>query len=539
LLLLNVISSWTQWKKPNDWNLFFDDLQILGKPEIQSLIIWRNKIRSKLFKHLKEETDESTHKEETLDEIKMKEIDEEIKKMQKLKKHRLENEKKKQEKNELRQKISFINNADNQDEDNKGVEFDASLYEDIRKRNIDIEKLAEDNLQESEEESEDQNEEQDIELSDLSENDYYEMMNDDIEQNDALYEEEKNLVTGKKNKKTQKKSKKEDFEVEERQDQDLDMDDEDGEDEGDSEFDSDSNSDDIDDDKDDEDIEEAMEIDDHQHIKKRKKQVKFDEDLERDSILSDDKGEDLFENPLKSKSNLFKSEIKKPSDQNEEENESYDSNPEEEAIGKKRKRKDSGKKEDLEEVEKVNSESEYDTDEKAEIRAIAKKMLRKKERNRILNGSYNRYAFDDITNAPQWFADEENLYNRPNKPVTKEEIDLEKEELMKFNARVPRKVLEAKARKKKLLSRKLDKIKKQANYIVNQEEINEKVKVRHIEKLYKKEMNKNKKKTKYVVTTNKNGFSKSKGKGKNVKYVDKRMKKDAQAKKRRDKKKYR
>jgi len=469
----------------------------------------------------------------------MKEIDEEIKKMQKLKKHRLENEKKKQEKNELRQKISFINNADNQDEDNKGVEFDASLYEDIRKRNIDIEKLAEDNLQESEEESEDQNEEQDIELSDLSENDYYEMMNDDIEQNDALYEEEKNLVTGKKNKKTQKKSKKEDFEVEERQDQDLDMDDEDGEDEGDSEFDSDSNSDDIDDDKDDEDIEEAMEIDDHQHIKKRKKQVKFDEDLERDSILSDDKGEDLFENPLKSKSNLFKSEIKKPSDQNEEENESYDSNPEEEAIGKKRKRKDSGKKEDLEEVEKVNSESEYDTDEKAEIRAIAKKMLRKKERNRILNGSYNRYAFDDITNAPQWFADEENLYNRPNKPVTKEEIDLEKEELMKFNARVPRKVLEAKARKKKLLSRKLDKIKKQANYIVNQEEINEKVKVRHIEKLYKKEMNKNKKKTKYVVTTNKNGFSKSKGKGKNVKYVDKRMKKDAQAKKRRDKKKYR
>ena len=45
-------------KCPMDHKLYFEDLQILGKKEIQELIIWRNKIRSKLFKKEKKEQDE-------------------------------------------------------------------------------------------------------------------------------------------------------------------------------------------------------------------------------------------------------------------------------------------------------------------------------------------------------------------------------------------------------------------------------------------------------------------------------------------------
>ena len=56
-----------------------------------------------------------------------------------------------------------------------------------------------------------------------------------------------------------------------------------------------------------------------------------------------------------------------------------------------------------EKEESSSSESDddgYNSDEKAEIRAIAKKMLRKKERLKILNSSYNRYAFEDDEKVP-------------------------------------------------------------------------------------------------------------------------------------------
>jgi len=76
-------------------------------------------------------------------------------------------------------------------------------------------------------------------------------------------------------------------------------------------------------------------------------------------------------------------------------------------------------------------------------------MLRKKNRLNIFNKSYNRYAFDDLDQAPKWFVEDENQHNKPMKPVTKEEIQREKEELREINTKLPKKVLEAKNRKKK------------------------------------------------------------------------------------------
>lgn len=91
-----------------------------------------------------------------------------------------------------------------------------------------------------------------------------------------------------------------------------------------------------------------------------------------------------------------------------------------------------------------------DSDDIAEVRAIAKHMLRKKEREQMINDSYNRYSFfDDETNLPDWFVEDEQKTYVPNLPITKEEIESEKLALQEFNARPTKKVAEAKARKRK------------------------------------------------------------------------------------------
>ena len=180
-----------------------------------------------------------------------------------------------------------------------------------------------------------------------------------------------------------------------------------------------------------------------------------------------------------------------------------------------------------------NEEEGYNSDEKAEIRAIAKKMLRKKERLKILNSSYNRYAFEDDEKVPKWFLEDEAKHNKPIKPVTKAEVLAEKEYLRKITVRMPKKILEAKARKRNKLNKRLQKIRKQAEGIANQDEYTEISKVKQIEKLYKREINKSKEKKKYIISRS---WSNNKGKdSRNIRHVDRRMKKDKRAIKAREK----
>ena len=52
--------------------------------------------------------------------------------------------------------------------------------------------------------------------------------------------------------------------------------------------------------------------------------------------------------------------------------------------------------------------SSMDSDDIAETRALAKLMLRKKARNEILEGTYNRFAnHDDVEALPEWFVEDE------------------------------------------------------------------------------------------------------------------------------------
>ena len=536
-------------KQPKEYELYFDDLQVLGKKEMEELVIWRNKIRTKLNlsrkEGLNEKKEEDSDKKNEKDEKDItKEMDEEILKYEKQRKKRLEAQKNKQEKIELSNKRAFILQED-QPHDND-VEVDENMFEYIQRNKIDIENLEEPKEKEEEEE-EDENlgDFNEVNMSDLSEDDYIDMMNEDIEENKKLYEEEKEIARKKKKEKKEKKKKKGEIELVKNDnedneddlllDKDLESDeeeenegddsafyDEDDEEENDNEKDNDLPL-----DEEEEDLKNDIIIKNPLRKEKKKKEDKK-EDKKKDKKEKIEKKRDKIED---------KKEDKKDNEENEEDNLSYDSDLEEEEkkeekklLNKKTNRKNSG------DNSSSSSDSEndgYNSDDKAEIRAIAKKMLRKKERLKILNSSYNRYAFEDDGKVPKWFLEEESKHNKPQKPITKAEVLAEKEYLKKITVRMPKKVLEAKARKRNRLNKRLQKIKKQAENIASQDEYTELSKVKQIEKLYKREINRSKDKKKYIISRS---WANNKGKdGRNVRHVDRRLKKDKRAAKAREK----
>jgi AdoMet-dependent rRNA methyltransferase SPB1 len=219
---------------------------------------------------------------------------------------------------------------------------------------------------------------------------------------------------------------------------------------------------------------------------------------------------------------------------------------EEKEKKKKRDRKRKEKEDDeevgkgFEEVKAEKTYSDYDSDDIAEIRAIGKKMLRKKDRLELIDSAYNRYAFtEDPDTLPSWFAEEENKFNKPIPPVTKEEIRAEKKFLKEYNARPSAKIAEFKERKKRKMLKAMAKVRQKANQIANSDELNNGSKMRQIKKLYgqeKKKLDEKFNKRKSVVVAR--AFSKSapgKTQGRKYKMVDRRLKKDTRAMKRSEK----
>ena len=521
---LNVVQ-----KMPKDYLLYFDDLQVLGKKEMEELIIWRNKIRTKLNLSRKENNMEKEEKKEEDKKEKdvNEEMDEEIKKYEKQRKKRLEAQKKKQEKIELSNKKAFILQED-QPHDND-VENDDELYEYMQKNDIDIENLEEPKAEEEEEEDEEKDSKK-INYSDLTEDDYIDMMNEDIEENKRLYQEEKEIK--KRNKeKGEKKKKKGEIELVKNEEEEKDkiLDNEEIEEEEENEGDDSAL------------YDEEEEEDDNEENEEDKELPLVEEEIKNDIIIN---------NPLRKAKKIEQGnkdiskniKNKKADDQSEEEdnNLSYDTdeelNEEKKDINENNNNNNLLNKKTNRPKDESSSDEEsdgYNSDDKAEIRAIAKKMLRKKERLKILNSSYNRYAFEDDGKVPKWFLEDESKHNKPQKPITKAEVLAEKEYLKKITVRMPKKVLEAKARKRNRLNKRLQKIKKQAEGIANQDEYTEISKVKQIEKLYKREINKSKEKKKYIISRS---WNNNKGKdSRNVRHVDRRMKKDKRAVKAREK----
>eukprot|EP01017_Pseudomicrothorax_dubius_P028190 TRINITY_DN3334_c0_g1_i2.p1 TRINITY_DN3334_c0_g1~~TRINITY_DN3334_c0_g1_i2.p1 ORF type:complete len:816 (-),score=275.40 TRINITY_DN3334_c0_g1_i2:86-2533(-) len=194
--------------------------------------------------------------------------------------------------------------------------------------------------------------------------------------------------------------------------------------------------------------------------------------------------------------------------------------------------KDGGK-----EIEFVPAErkfEDYDVDSLAETLALAKKMLRKKDREEIIDATYDRRSMDMFEGAPAWFLEDEREHNFKILPITKEEYAAEKARLLAIEARPVKKVAEAKIRNKKRAMKKLKKAEEKAEKIMEEDGVSEAGKLKEVHKIYKKEIASLKREKKYVVA--RKGTAKIQGKSgkpsRFTKFVDRRMKKDKRAEKR-------
>jgi AdoMet-dependent rRNA methyltransferase SPB1 len=109
-----------------------------------------------------------------------------------------------------------------------------------------------------------------------------------------------------------------------------------------------------------------------------------------------------------------------------------------EAGKSKASTKGDGSDSDFEEV--PLSDYSSDSEAMAETLALGTMMLRKKKKIDIINGGYNRYAYDDEALLPDWFRDEEMQHNKGSIPVTKEMVEAFKLKEKAINSRSIKKV---------------------------------------------------------------------------------------------------
>lgn len=165
----------------------------------------------------------------------------------------------------------------------------------------------------------------------------------------------------------------------------------------------------------------------------------------------------------------------------------------------------------------------------------------KKAKRDLIDNSFSRYTFnEDEGELPEWFVQEEKQHRIRQLPVDKKEVEHYRKRWREINARPIKKVAEAKARKKRRMLKKLEQTKKKAEAVVNTVDISEREKVAQLRSLYKKAgLGKEKRQVTYVVA--------KKGVGRKVrrpagvrghfKVVDSRMKKDQRALQRKEQKK--
>ena len=166
-------------------------------------------------------------------------------------------------------------------------------------------------------------------------------------------------------------------------------------------------------------------------------------------------------------------------------------------------------------------------DDLAQMIVLSKKMLRKKTRREIIDASYNRYNYpEDPATLPKWFTDDERKHIGAIPQITKEEVEAEKARLRLLKNQLPKKVLEAKYRKKKRVVREMKKAESEVKQLFEEDNLNFS-KAKQISGLYKRAIRKSKEKPKKIVFM-KRQFSGAprKKSGRKFMVVDKRGKKD-------------
>ena len=63
------------------------------------------------------------------------------------------------------------------------------------------------------------------------------------------------------------------------------------------------------------------------------------------------------------------------------------------------------------------------SEEHAQALAIGELLSHPSTARDFIDSCYNRYAFNDDEDLPQWFLDDERKYNKPQLPITKEAVE--------------------------------------------------------------------------------------------------------------------
>ncbi|XP_001376931.1 pre-rRNA 2'-O-ribose RNA methyltransferase FTSJ3 [Monodelphis domestica] len=162
----------------------------------------------------------------------------------------------------------------------------------------------------------------------------------------------------------------------------------------------------------------------------------------------------------------------------------------------------------------------------------------RKARRDLIDDSFSRYTYnEEEEDLPEWFVQEEKQYRIRPLPLDKKTVEEYRKRWREINARPIKKVAEAKARKKRRMLKKMEQTKRKAEAVVNTVDISEREKMAQLRSLYKKAgLGKEKRQVTYVVA--------KKGVGRKVrrpagvkghfKVVDTRMKKDLRAQQRKE-----
>lgn len=161
---------------------------------------------------------------------------------------------------------------------------------------------------------------------------------------------------------------------------------------------------------------------------------------------------------------------------------------------------------------------------------LAQKLL--KDKQGLVDDSFNRYSFEESERLPLWFQEEEKQYNRMQVMETKEQNEIMKQKQRALNARPIKKVLEAKARKRKRAQNQLLKSLKKAATVA-EADLSEQSKAKSIQSLLSKNIKRQHKKPSLIISRGPNKAIKGRPKGVKGRYkmVDKRQKKDVRKKK--------
>uniref|UniRef100_A0AC35UB18 Putative rRNA methyltransferase n=1 Tax=Rhabditophanes sp. KR3021 TaxID=114890 RepID=A0AC35UB18_9BILA len=156
-----------------------------------------------------------------------------------------------------------------------------------------------------------------------------------------------------------------------------------------------------------------------------------------------------------------------------------------------------------------------------------------KKRSQLEDWAWNRYTFND-SDLPDWFADDEKKHCLKPLPVTKDQVAFYKKQANEMNVRTIKKVAEAKIRKHRRMERRMEKARKHAENVMDNNNLEHSEKVKELTKTYKKAMRKERKRTQLTVMSKGKRGKVSRPRGP-YKCVDARLKKDARADKVKDK----